>query len=240
MAVYDIESVFPDTVKAVYTDRLSGYSQGPYESYNLGAHVEDVKEHVARNRRDFASYLPSMPCWLNQVHSTKLVDAGLCEDGVEADGAYTRGRNIPCVVMVADCLPILLADKHGRAVAAVHGGWRGLSEGIIEKAVSTLGCPAHELVAWLGPAIGADAFQVGRDVLNAFIKQMGAVAQDAFEVDGDRYLADLKLLAKLQLNQLGVEQVIIHPACTYHDSTHFFSYRRDGQTGRMAVAIWLE
>ncbi|CAG9295820.1 peptidoglycan editing factor PgeF [Celerinatantimonas diazotrophica] len=240
MAVYNIESVFPDTVKAVYTDRLSGYSQEPYESYNLGSHVGDVKEHVARNRRDFASYLPSMPCWLNQVHSIKLADAGLCKEGVEADGSYTRGRNIPCVVMVADCLPILLADKQGRAVSAVHGGWRGLAGGIIEHAVAKLGCPANELVAWLGPAIGADAFQVGPEVFTAFTKLMGDTAQNAFQADGDRYLADLKLLAQLQLNQLGVEHVTIHPACTYHDSTHFFSYRRDGQTGRMAAAIWLE
>lgn len=240
MAVNNIESIFPDTVKAVYTDRLSGYSQGPYESYNLGAHVGDVKEHVARNRRDFASHLPSMPCWLNQVHSNELVDAGLSQEGATADGAYTRGRNIPCVVMVADCLPILIADTQGRAVAAVHGGWRGLASGIIKRAVDTLDCPSNELVAWLGPAIGPDAFQVGDDVLQAFSSQMGEVAQSAFKADGERYLADLKLLAQLQLQQLGVEQIAVHPSCTYRDSTHFFSYRRDGQTGRMAAAIWLE
>ncbi|MFM2486484.1 peptidoglycan editing factor PgeF [Celerinatantimonas yamalensis] len=238
MAVNLIELVFPQDVNAVYSDRLGGFSQPPYASYNLGAHVGDNAAFVARNRLDFGRYLPREPCWLNQVHGTDVVDAALAPTNADADGAVTRGRHIPCVIMVADCLPILLADRNGRCVGAAHGGWRGLASGIVAKTVQAMQTPAQEMIAWLGPAIGPRTFQVGAEVREAFVNQLPATEQ-AFKVDGERYLADIKQLAVLQLNQLGVTQITVHSGCTYSDEERFFSYRRDGQTGRMAAAIWL-
>ncbi|CAG9000195.1 MAG: Polyphenol oxidase [Candidatus Celerinatantimonas neptuna] len=239
MAVHFIQNVFPETVCAVFTDRLQGYSQPPYESYNLGAHVGDQYEYVLRNRRHFQSYLPAEPCWLTQVHGVHVVDAGLAKPETEADASFTRGRRTPCIIMTADCLPILLADVKGRCVAALHGGWRGLAAGIITKTIDAMGIEPSSLTAWLGPAIGADAFQVGAEVREVFVGNRPENVS-AFRPDGDRYLADIKQIAYQQLQSLGVSSVIRHPGCTYQDSEHFFSYRRDGVTGRMAFAIWLE
>lgn len=239
MAVYTIDGFFPASVRAVYTDRLGGVSQPPFASFNLGDHVGDNPEHVVRNRKAFQQALPGAPCWLTQVHGTTIVDAGLAETNVEADGAFTRGRHVPCVVMTADCLPILLADEQGRAVAAVHGGWRGLASGIIDATIKAMGIPPSALKAWLGPAIGPEAFQVGTEVREAFTQTLNG-AEVAFTPDGDRYLANIQQLATLQLNALGVSQIQRHSGCTFNDAEHFFSYRRDGQTGRMATAIWLE
>lgn len=239
MAVHFIQEVFPETVRAVFTDRLEGYSQPPYKSYNLGAHVGDQYEHVLRNRRQFQSYLPAEPCWLSQVHGIHVIDAGLAKPDTEADASFTRGRRIPCIVMTADCLPILLADVKGRCVAALHGGWRGLAAGIISNTIDMMGIEPSSLVAWLGPAIGADAFQVGAEVRDAFVGHWSET-ELAFRPDGDRYLADIKQIADQQLHSLGVSSVSRHPGCTYQDCEHFFSYRRDGVTGRMAFAIWLE
>ncbi|MFM2483168.1 peptidoglycan editing factor PgeF [Celerinatantimonas sp. YJH-8] len=239
MAIYPIEGCFPTSVRAVYTDRLDGASRPPFDAFNLGDHVGDNPQHVIRNRQSFQECLPGTPCWLSQVHGTHVVDAGLASPGIEADAALARGRHVPCVVMTADCLPVLLADNKGRCVAAIHGGWRGLASGIIGKTIVAMHVPAQDLQAWLGPAIGPSFFQVGPEVRSAFVDVL-AESESAFQADGDKYLADIKLLAELQLRLLGVKQITRHPGCTYADSEHFFSYRRDGQTGRMAAAIWLE
>lgn len=239
MAVNSIRSEFAPGINALYSDRQGGSSLPPYDGYNLGMHVADNEQHVLMNRTDFQRHLPQAPCWLNQVHSNRVIDAAISPSGVDADASFTNKKNIPCVVMVADCLPILLADKKCRVVAAVHGGWRGLASGIIGRTIQAMDISASDIQAWLGPAIGPSAFQVGAEVRETFVEQSSVMAT-AFIEDGDRYLADIKKIARIQLNQLAVEDIVTHPGCTYSDSAHFFSYRRDGQTGRMAAAIWLE
>ncbi len=226
-------------VRAVSTTRQGGVSVAPYDSFNLGSHVGDDPISVSANRTRLAAslQLPTMPVWLNQVHGTRVVNAAGAER--EADVAYTGERGIVCGVLTADCLPLLLCDAQGARVAAVHAGWRGLAAGVVEAALDVMG-EGKNLLAWLGPAIGPNAFEVGSEVREVFLAH-SARAEQAFQPSGSgRWLADIYQLARQRLAARGVTQVYGGKECTYSDAKRFYSYRRDGKTGRMATLIWIE
>ncbi len=233
----------PNRVRAYSTTRCGGVSMAPFKSLNLGDHVGDDPAAVAANRQHLceALQLPSKPFWLRQVHGTVVYQlTDMDEGGIEADGSFTRQLNRVCVVMTADCLPLLLCDREGSVVAAVHAGWRGLYAGIIEQAVTQLGVSPSRLMAWLGPAIGAQAFEVGSEVREAFLQHDVAANEAFIQKDSDHWLADLYLLARQRLRQSGVQAIYGGEFCTYYDPQKFFSYRRDVQTGRMATLIYLK
>ncbi|SQH78025.1 conserved hypothetical protein [Shewanella benthica] len=231
----------PQGVNIAFSSRHGGVSKAPYGSLNLGLHVGDALENVLANRALISErlILPSPPAWLDQVHSTKVVEADN-QRRVCADASYTRHRQRVCVVMTADCLPVLICDRQGKQVAAIHAGWRGLCDGIIEAALKTFAVGHSDLIAYLGPAIGPEAFEVGEDVRQAFMLLHPETSAffNATESDG-KYLADLQGLAKYRLQLAGVSQVYLTHACTYKNEADYFSYRRDGITGRMASFIWL-
>lgn len=232
----------PVTVRAVSTTRQGGVSPPPYASLNLAEHVGDDPTCVAENRRRLAAMLnlAAEPAWMEQVHGTTVVAAETVLARVAADAAFTREPGLPCVVMTADCLPVLLCDRAGTVVAAAHAGWRGLAGGVIGATVARLAPPPMELLAWLGPAIGPDAFEVGEEVRAAFL------ALDAGNIDcfrhspAGRWLADLYELARRQLHEQGVSAVYGGGFCTFSEPERFFSYRRESRIGRMATLIWLE
>jgi polyphenol oxidase len=228
----------PSHVKAIQTTRLGGFSLSPYDGFNLGLHVGDDETLVARNRQLLRDFLPAEPSWLNQVHSTHVIELSGCQYAIEADASLTRVPHVVCTVMTADCLPILLCDQAGTVVAAVHAGWRGLCHGVIEETVKAMGVASEELIAWLGPAIGPDAFEVGPEVKDAFVREH-SLAQSAFRPHQEKWLANLYDLARMRLNRLGIFKVAGGDECTYHSSEKFYSYRREGVTGRMATLIWL-
>lgn len=232
----------PAQVRAVCTTRHGGVSVAPFDSLNLGDHVGDDPVAVARNRLIVGDVLqlPTEPLWLQQVHGVEVcaMDVGVCYP--QADASFALRNNQVCVVMTADCLPVLFCDKAGTRVAAAHAGWRGLEAGVLEQTVQKLGCAAHDIIAWLGPAIGAQAFEVGAEVRAAFMQHDPAAAV-AFQPSATgKWLADIYLLARQRLNAVGVQAIFGGEYCTYSDAQRFFSYRRDGQTGRMASLIWLE
>ncbi|HJW25859.1 MAG TPA: peptidoglycan editing factor PgeF [Rhodocyclaceae bacterium] len=229
----------PPGVKALQTTRGGGVSAAPYASLNLGDHVGDEPAAVAANRRRLADCLPAEPLWLTQVHGVTVADAGSARPGTEADGVVARQAGRVCAVMTADCLPLLLCDRAGTTVAAVHAGWRGLAAGVIEATVAAMGCSSENLLAWLGPAIGPGAFEVGDEVRAAFTVSDPRAA-DAFAPGAPgKWLADIWLLARQRLAALGVDAVWGGGECTVADGERFFSYRRDGVTGRMGTFIWL-
>ncbi|HQO16105.1 MAG TPA: peptidoglycan editing factor PgeF [Methylotenera sp.] len=232
----------PANVKALQTTRLGGVSVAPFASLNLGAHVNDNPISVAKNRQLLSSYLPSEPVWVNQVHGVEVIDAAHSTCLQNADASFTTKPNVVCVTMTADCLPVLLCDKAGSVVAAVHAGWRGLCDGVLEAAVSNMPVQASEILAWLGPAIGPNAFEVGGEVRAQFIAK-DAQAENAFKAQGNKWLGDIYQIARQRLNQLGVTQIyggsVNENFCTYTDATRFYSFRRDNVTGRMASLIWL-
>lgn len=235
----------PATVKALQTTRNGGGSVAPYASFNLGSHVGDNPLTVSRNRMLLAPLLPSEPVWLNQVHGITVSDAGRSGCLPEADASVSSHSGAVCVVMTADCLPILLCDVGGTVVGAAHAGWRGLCDGVIEATVQAMRVPAPTLMAWLGPAIGPGKFEVGDEVRAAFVAQQPQAAEafvpSASGVPGadGKWLADLYQLARLRLNSLGITRVYGGELCTYSDPARFYSYRRDGATGRMGTFIWL-
>lgn len=233
----------PSNIKALQTTRTGGGSKGAYASLNLGAHVNDDLLAVAANRQLLSAYLPSEPVWVNQVHGVEVIDAATSSCLQNADASFTTKPNVVCVTMTADCLPVLLCDKKGTVVAAVHAGWRGLCDGVIEAAVAKMQVPASELLVWLGPAIGPNAFEVGDDVRGQFIAK-DANAALAFKPHGDKWLCNMYQIARQRLNAVGVTEIygasVNEDFCTYTDETRFFSFRRDNVTGRMASMIWLE
>jgi len=231
----------PPNVKAFQTTRKGGVSTGPYASLNLGGHVGDAPLAVARNRSLLSPLLPSDPVWLKQVHGTVVVDAGAASCHPDGDGCVTSHIGAVCVVMTADCLPVLLCNENGSVAGAAHAGWRGLCDGVIEQTVHAMKAPPAAMMAWLGPAIGPQAFEVGEEVRAAFIaKQPEAVAAFISSPAGNgKWLADIYALARLRLNALGIERTFGGGLCTYTDRERFFSYRRDGVTGRMGTFIWL-
>ncbi len=230
----------PAGVRAVMTTRRGGVSVGPYASFNLATHVGDDGRAVAANRHRLrhALGLPAEPAWLEQVHGTAVTVLGQGHAG-QADAAVTFRRGEVCAVLVADCLPVFLAGSAGDRVAVAHAGWRGLAGGVIEATVSALDCEPGSLVAWLGPSIGPDAFEVGGEVREAFLER-DAQAAGAFRAGrAGRYLADLPALARRRLAALGIREVSGGGLCTHADPGRFYSYRRDGVTGRMAALAWL-
>ncbi len=232
----------PGRVRAISTTRAGGLSHGPYASFNLGDHVGDDPAAVGRNRELLrtALNLPSEPVWLRQVHGTQVIDAAQADAHGEADGAWSGRPGTVCAVLTADCLPVFLCNRAGTKVAVLHAGWRGLAAGVIEQGVRALAEAPEDLLAWLGPAIGPKAFEVGPEVKATFV-QNNPVAERAFAPTGnDRYLADLYALACLRLTTLGVTQISGGGFCTFTDRERFFSFRRDGTCGRMASLIWIE
>jgi len=230
----------PPGVRAISSTRIGGVSVAPYDSLNLGAHVGDLPEAVAENRRRLVAQaaLPREPAWLDQVHGVRVLrlDADTPQ-GETADACWTGSAGVPCAVMTADCLPVLFCSRDGRHVAAAHAGWRGLVAGVLEATLAALPVPSGELLAWLGPAIGPAAFEVGEEVRAAFA---AAAAEDAahFTPDGERWRADLFGLARARLRRGGVGAVYGGGSCTHAQPSRFFSHRRDGRSGRMASLIW--
>lgn len=234
----------PPGVRALITSRAGGVSAGCHASLNLGRHVGDAPEAVEENRRRLYAALPAPPLWLNQVHGTAVLGVDAATDRTvihTADAAVTILRGQPCAVMVADCLPVLFCDRAGTCVAAAHAGWRGLAAGILEQTVAAMPANPADLMAYLGPAIGPQAFEVGAEVREAFLAQ-DAGCHSAFATPEDRpgkYLADLFLLARRRLQAAGIGSIYGGADCTYSSPQRFYSYRRDGQTGRMAALVWL-
>lgn len=232
----------PPWVSACTTSRHGGVSEGNFASLNLAEHVGDDPLHVAENRRRLIDTLslPSAPKWLQQVHGTMAVDAAGFTSADPADASFVSRPGIACAVLTADCLPVLLCNSDGTKVAAVHAGWRGLLGGIIENCVRALHCPGTKLLAWLGPAIGSKAFEVGNDVRDAFITEDRRSAFAFKPSPGGRWLADINILARQRLARMCVTAVYGGHWCTVSDRRRFYSYRRDGVTGRMASIIWME
>ena len=228
----------PAHVKSLQTTRIGGVSTGRYASLNLGDHVKDNPLHVAHNRQSLSPFLPTEPVWLQQVHGIRVIDASTSSCLEAADASFATRKEVVCVTMTADCLPILLCDEAGTAVAAIHAGWRSLCDGVIEATVNAMSIEAGRLMAWLGPAIGPDAFEVGSEVREQFMAQ-DMHAETAFCPHGDKWLGDLYTIARQRLNTLGIHQIYGGGRCTYNESDTFFSFRRDGDTGRMATMIWL-
>jgi YfiH family protein len=229
----------PRKVRAFMTTRAGGASEGPYASFNLGLHVNDTVESVESNREQLLAAAPGKPLWLNQVHGTEVVAAHSSAPGPTADAAWTNQPGVVCSVLVADCLPVVLADRAGTVVGVAHAGWRGLAGGVIENTVKAMGNPTSELVVWLGAAIGPEAFEVGQDVHDAFVAH-DVEASVAFRRRANgKYLADLYTLARQRLNAMGVYAVFGGGHCTFTEADRFFSFRRDKTTGRMAALVWI-
>lgn len=238
----------PANIHAVVTTRIGGVSTSPWDSLNLGMHVGDDPEHVAKNRQRLLDALRKTdfcetPQWLNQVHGTVVVEA---EPDArkralrvpDADAVGTDKSGIPCVVMTADCLPVFFCNRDGSRVAVAHAGWRGLCDGVLETTLQTFSDPA-DVMAWLGPAIGPEKFEVGAEVREAFLRCDEAVINTFTpSPNHGRWLADIYALARRRLQLSGVQSVYGGGFCTVTDQPRFFSYRRDGHTGRMAAAIW--
>lgn len=229
----------PANVRALQTLRGGGHSAAPWASFNLGDHVGDEPLHVAANRADLRRHLPAEPLWLTQVHGIAAVDAAKTSNSTVADAAYTHQPGYVCAVMTADCLPVLLCDRAGTAVAAIHAGWRGLVAGVIEATVDQMRIPGEQLMAWLGPAIGSAHFEVGDEVRDAFVGVDGEAANAFVALGGGKWLADLYALARQRLQAIGCVDIHGGNLCTYGDAERFYSYRRDKVTGRMASLIWL-
>lgn len=230
----------PRNVRALITTRRGGVSRGAHASMNLATHVGDDPDSVADNRRWLGQYLPSEPIWLQQVHGTGVVRADEAGVGAVADGAYTRRPGVVCAVLTADCLPVLLCSDSGKAVGVAHAGWRGLAAGVVEATVEAMEEEPRRLVAYLGPAIGPGAFEVGDEVRQVF-QAVSPAAPGAFVRNGDgKWLADLYSLARQRLAACGVTGIFGGGWCTHGEPERFYSFRREGNTGRMASLIWLE
>jgi YfiH family protein len=230
----------PAGVRALVTTRSGGVSTGPYASMNLAEHVGDDPGFVAENRRRLRTHLPAEPLWLSQVHGHAVVCAEDAVEGVAADAAFTRRAGRVCAVLTADCLPVLLCNDAGTVVAAAHAGWRGLAGGVIEATLRAMNEPPAHLLAWLGPAIGPQAFEVGAEVRAAFLAHSPDAAAAFAAQENGKWLADLYRLAGLRLHGLGVERVFGGGFCTCRDPQRFYSFRREKTTGRMATLIWME
>ena len=230
----------PKNVRAVQTTRRGGISSAPYDSFNLGSHVGDAPLAVARNRMSLNTLLPSEPVWLEQAHGTLVANADLASCLPQADACIARHRTAVCVVLTADCLPVLLCDTQGSVVGAAHAGWKGLAAGVIEATVRAMDIAPQNLMAWLGPAISQPAFEVGAEVRDMFVGANPQAAKAFIPGQHDKWYADIYALARLRLQALGIAQIYGGDFCTYRDHERFFSYRRAGMTGRMGTFIWLD
>lgn len=231
----------PAAVHAATTTRAGGHSAPSYDSFNLAMHVADDPDRVRENRIQLERQLslPSEPVWLNQVHGKRVIDAARMSGSTGADAAFTTEAGVVCAVLTADCLPVLFCDQDAECVAAAHAGWRGLAAGVLEATVAAMPVAASRISAWLGPAIGVDAFVVGSEVRERFIRHQAAAA-GAFRARSDgTWTADIYALARQRLAAAGVYRVSGGAFCTYRDRDRFYSYRREGVTGRMASLIWI-
>lgn len=232
----------PATVRALTTTRTGGVSAGEYASFNLATHVGDDAQAVAENRRRLreAAGLPAEPKWLDQIHGRRIVSLDpTTPAGMAADAAVTREPGVVCAVLTADCLPLLMCDRAGHCVALAHAGWRGLAGGVVESTVDAMGVAPRDIMVWLGPAIGPATFEVGDEVRDAFMNADLASTEAFRPSPAGRWFADLYALARLRLEAMGVVEVYGGGRCTVRESESFYSYRRDGATGRMASLIWL-
>ena len=230
----------PRKVHALSTTRIGGVSIGSYASLNLGEHVGDSPQAVAANRAQLQRYLHgAMPRWLSQVHGVRVTRDGDTTHA-PADAAVTARRDVACTIMTADCLPVIFCDKAGTRVAAAHAGWRGLSAGVLEATLADMGGKPGDVMAWMGPAIGPKAYEVGEEVRRAFVAH-SAEAAEAFTPGraAGKWWCDLYLLARQRLTAAGVKDVCGGGFCTFTDKERFFSFRRDGHCGRMATLVWL-
>lgn len=233
---------------AVVSTRKNGHSQAPFASFNTALHVGDDVDHVLQNRADLIHEIGFPIQWLNQVHGTGLLDLrSVSDEVITADAVITSVSGIVCAVQTADCLPVLLCDQQGTQVAAVHAGWRGLAAGIISKTITAFNAPGKELQAWLGPAISREYFEVGKEVREAFAPWAKQLDIEMNELDSaftagreDKYMADLYHLARLELHKQGVNRVYGGQYCTWKNADRFYSYRREGMTGRITTAIWIK
>jgi YfiH family protein len=230
----------PLGVRVLATTRCGGVSRAPWQSFNLGAHVGDDPQAVATNRALLCRELPAEPVWLAQVHGTQCVDAAISAPDTQADASFTRQRGVVCTVLTADCLPVLLCDDQASVVGIAHAGWRGLAAGVIESTVVAMDEPGVCLMAWLGPAIGRQAFEVGAEVREIFVASDPQAASAFAASAKGKWRCDIHQLARQRLHALGIRRVASADYCTVSDGERFFSYRRDGATGRMASLIWLE
>jgi purine-nucleoside/S-methyl-5'-thioadenosine phosphorylase / adenosine deaminase len=232
----------PATVRAACTTREGGVSRGPWAGLNLGRSSGDDPAAVDENRRRVAAALglPGEPCWLRQVHGVRVAPMPESAPHPEADASYATAAGVVCAVQAADCMPVLFCDEAGTMVAAAHAGWRGLAGGVLEATVAALPAPPARLLAWMGPALGPEAFEVGEEVRECFLAA-DADAAAAFRPShrpGHHY-ADLFVLARQRLARAGLTRIYGGDLSTHADPRRFFSYRRDGVTGRMAALIWL-
>jgi polyphenol oxidase len=242
----------PAHVIAGVSTRSGGCSQAPYQSMNLAQHVGDNADDIAKNRTQLAhaeNTSPQQWQWLEQTHSTTIIEINEVQNQpLHADAAFTRQQNTVCTVMTADCLPILLCDAQGSRVAAIHAGWRGLANGIVSNSINAFcnqlpAIKSQEIIAWLGPAIGPDHFEVGAEVKEAFVNDsaIGQLNAAAFEAQANnKYKADIYQLATIALNACGVHHIYGGGFCTVCESERFYSYRRKAQTGRMASYIFID
>lgn len=238
----------PAGISALVTTRQGGVSTGPWAALNISLAVGDEVDSVTENRQRVTAALGAPIVWMNLVHGADVVKIGHADRSRPrpvADAAWTDEAGVACAVTAADCLPVLFCTADGRAVAAAHAGWRGLAAGVLENTVAALaqghGCAAQDILAWLGPAIGAQAFEVGRDVKEAFAGALHPPERFVARPrpDGDvRWLADLPNLARDRLRHAGVVRLYGESPCTFSDASRFFSYRRDRVCGRMVAAIW--
>jgi YfiH family protein len=238
-----IEWRLPSGVGAAFTTRIGGVSEAPWDSFNVASHVGDEPGSVARNRARLRALLdlPADPSWLSQVHGVEVsdLDVGAASSApVTADAAFARVPGRVCVVMVADCLPVLFASRDGEVVAAAHAGWRGLAAGVLERTVAAMGVPGTQLTAWLGPTISRRHFEVGEEVRAAFLATDRGAADFFAANDRGRWQADLAGLARHRLAALGLTDISGGGWCTFADRPRFYSHRRDGKGGRMAALIW--
>ncbi|NUU37240.1 peptidoglycan editing factor PgeF [Pseudomonas sp. C2B4] len=228
----------PAGVKACVTTRAGGVSLAPFDSLNLGDHVDDNPEAVAENRRRLTDHFSMRPAWLQQVHGIVVAHADP-DQVVTADASWTSTPGIACTAMTADCLPALFCDRAGTRVAAAHAGWRGLAAGVLEATLDSLAVPPAEVLVWLGPAIGPQAFEVGPEVRETFVEQLPEAAEAFVPSQNEgKFMADIYRLARLRLAARGVTAVYGGGFCTVTDP-RFFSYRRSPRTGRFASLIWL-
>lgn len=231
----------PKNIRAGTTLRTSGYSKKPFDELNLALHVEDESDCVRKNRNTVIEslHLKSEPNWLDQIHSSKIINLDITSENLNADASYTTKNHNICTIMTADCVPILFCNIEGTQVAAVHAGWKGLSNGIIENSVNALTSP-EKLLAWIGPCISSSHYEVGADVYENCINHSASL-ENGFEIiNDDHWNCDLVKITKILLKNCGVGAIYECNLCTYENSDLFYSYRRDGKTGRTASMVWME
>lgn len=231
----------PTNIRAVTTTRFGGVSQAGFSTFNLAAHVGDNPQHVMANRQALREtlHLPNEPIWLEQTHSTRCVNVDIPGFDRNADAAITRQSQQVLAIMTADCLPILLCDQQGTEIAAIHAGWRGLAQGILDNTLAQMQASREQCLAWIGPAICGQCYATGAEVLDQFTERY-PFAPQAFVQKEQQWYADLPKMATLILENFGIHAVFPSQLCTFESNSQFYSYRRTAQTGRIVTLIWLQ